>query len=129
MASRDKNTLVIFCDIKRIVHNEFILPGQMVNSAYYCEVYGDYVKVREKFIPTFGGKVLTVASRQRTASHFLFHRETFYQKQRDCRPHPPYSPDLSPWYLSLFPRLKKNVSGSHFDTTEAAILTQLRQPF
>jgi hypothetical protein len=30
--------LNIFFDIKGIVHKEFILAGQIVNSAYYCDV-------------------------------------------------------------------------------------------
>jgi hypothetical protein len=30
--------LIIFFDIKEIVHKEFILAGQTVNSAYCCDV-------------------------------------------------------------------------------------------
>jgi hypothetical protein len=39
-----KRKLIIFFDIKRIVHKEFVLVGQTVNSTYYCDVYGDCVK-------------------------------------------------------------------------------------
>jgi histone-lysine N-methyltransferase SETMAR len=33
--SKVKSMLIIFFDIKGIVHKEFILAGQTVNSAYY----------------------------------------------------------------------------------------------
>jgi hypothetical protein len=33
-----KSMFIIVFDIKGIVHKEFILAGQTVNSAYYCEV-------------------------------------------------------------------------------------------
>jgi hypothetical protein len=33
-----KSMLIIFFDIKWIVHNEFVLEGQTVNSASYCDV-------------------------------------------------------------------------------------------
>jgi hypothetical protein len=38
MINKDKHMLIIFSDIKGIVYKEFVLEGQRVNSAYYCEV-------------------------------------------------------------------------------------------
>jgi hypothetical protein len=38
-SSREKSSwLIIFFDIKGIVHKEFILAGQTVNSTYYCDI-------------------------------------------------------------------------------------------
>jgi hypothetical protein len=55
-------------------------------------------------------KELDDASRQRTVSHFLFHKEIFTQKKNmTVVIHPPFS---------LFPRLKIKPKGRHFDTTE-----------
>jgi hypothetical protein len=31
-------------------------------------------------------------------------------------PHPPYSPDLAPCDVALFPKLKMNLKGRHFET-------------
>jgi hypothetical protein len=45
-----------FLDIKGIVHKEFILAGQPVNSEYYCDFYGDSVKMCEDFAKKFGKK-------------------------------------------------------------------------
>jgi hypothetical protein len=36
--SKVKSMLIIFLDIKGIVHKEFVLAGQTINSAYYCNV-------------------------------------------------------------------------------------------
>jgi hypothetical protein len=36
--SKAKSMLIIFFDIKGIVQKEFVLAGQTVNSAYYCDV-------------------------------------------------------------------------------------------
>jgi hypothetical protein len=36
--SKVKSMLIIFFDIKGIIHKEFGLPGQTIGSAYYCDV-------------------------------------------------------------------------------------------
>jgi hypothetical protein len=36
--SKVKSMLIIFFDIMGIVHKEFVLAGQTVNSKYYCDV-------------------------------------------------------------------------------------------
>jgi hypothetical protein len=57
-----------FCDIKGIAHKEFVLTGQTVNSAHYCNILqGMRGKMRQ----------VAVASRQRTGSHFLFSSGNF----------------------------------------------------
>jgi hypothetical protein len=33
-----KSMLIIFFDIKGIIHKEFVLAGQIVTSAYYCDI-------------------------------------------------------------------------------------------
>jgi hypothetical protein len=43
---------IIFFHIKGIVHKEFILEGQTVNSAYYCDVLWQY----KGFTLNFGDK-------------------------------------------------------------------------
>jgi hypothetical protein len=40
MNSKAKSMLIIFFDIKGIVHKEFVLVGQTVNFTYYCDVLG-----------------------------------------------------------------------------------------
>jgi hypothetical protein len=54
--SKVKNMLIIFFAIKRIVHKEFILAGQTVNSTYYCDFYGNCMKTYKDFTLNFGDK-------------------------------------------------------------------------
>jgi hypothetical protein len=44
--------VIIFFDIKGIVHKEFVLAGQTFISAYYC----DCVNMFGDFAPNFGDK-------------------------------------------------------------------------
>jgi hypothetical protein len=52
--SKAKSMLVIFFDIKGIVHKQFVQAGQAVNSAYYWDFHGDWMKMCEDFAPNFG---------------------------------------------------------------------------
>jgi hypothetical protein len=36
--SKVKSMLIIFFDIKGIVHKDLVKAGQVVNTAYYCDV-------------------------------------------------------------------------------------------
>jgi hypothetical protein len=49
--SKAKSKHIIFSDIKGIVHKEFILAGQTIHPAYYCDL-----KTCEDFTPNFGYK-------------------------------------------------------------------------
>jgi hypothetical protein len=83
MKSKVKSVLIIFFDIKGIIHKEFILAGQTV---YYCDILR---KMHEKFVKTsprtLMTKEVTVASPQRTVTHFLFHQGIFNERH-DFRP-------------------------------------------
>jgi hypothetical protein len=52
-----KSMLIIFLDIKGSVHKEFVLAYHTANSAHYCDVLGDCVKMWEDFAPNFGDKI------------------------------------------------------------------------
>jgi hypothetical protein len=53
-AKQVKSILIISSDIKGIVHKELVLAGQTVNSTYYFDVYGDFVKMCKDFTLNFG---------------------------------------------------------------------------
>jgi hypothetical protein len=49
--------LIIFINIKGIVHNEFAPLGHTLNSSYYCDVSRRLRKMHESFTPNFGDKI------------------------------------------------------------------------
>jgi hypothetical protein len=72
--------------------------------------YGDYLEVCEDFAPNFGDRT-TGCCIMTTQSHAsFFPREFFTKNNMTVVPHPPYS--------FLFPRLKLQFKGRHFDTNE-----------
>jgi hypothetical protein len=55
--SKAKNMLINFINIKGIVHKEFVLVGQTINSTYYCDVLQDCLKMCEDFSLNFGYEI------------------------------------------------------------------------
>ena len=47
-------------------------------------------------------------------------RDVLREFQWELLPHPPYSPDLAPSDLFLFPKLKEHLKGVYFDDTNEA---------
>jgi hypothetical protein len=54
--SKTSSMIIIFLDIKWIVHKDFILAGQAVNSTYYCDVLWQLLENVRRFRPELGGK-------------------------------------------------------------------------
>jgi hypothetical protein len=48
--------LIIFVDIKGIIHKEFVLAGQTVNSVYCCAVLWRVSENVRRLHPNVGGK-------------------------------------------------------------------------
>jgi hypothetical protein len=73
-----KSMLSIFFNIKGIIHKEFILEGQTVNSAYYCDtLWWLRENVRINTSPqTLVTEELAVVS-QCTVNHFFCHQGIF----------------------------------------------------
>ena len=61
---------------------------------------------------------LDVAPRQCVGSRVAPHRQLSGKRQTSVVPHPPYSPELAPADICLFPKLKTTLKGRHFQTTE-----------
>ena len=111
--------LIVFFDSQGIVHKEFLQEGCTVNAEYYKGVSDRLISHIRQVCPTL----------YCTRDFFLLHDNTpvhsaarisqfLTQKQVATLHHPPYSPDLSPPNYFLFPKVKLNLKGARFDTTE-----------
>jgi hypothetical protein len=83
--------LISFFDIKGIVHKEFVLIGQTVNSACYCDdLYGLRENVR-RLRPELWRQVNWMLHHDKAPSHTSFlTREYFNKNGMTSVPHPPY---------------------------------------
>jgi hypothetical protein len=103
LKSRFKSIFIILFDMKRTVYKEFFQAVQSINSAYYCDIYSNCVKLCEDFAPNFGDKITDYCI---TKTHHLtlpLSPGNFFTKNNmTVVPHKPYSPDLAPCDFSLF---------------------------
>ncbi|UYV67646.1 hypothetical protein LAZ67_5001447 [Cordylochernes scorpioides] len=100
--SRIKTMIIVFFDIRGIVHCEFVPQGQTVNSAFYLEVLRR-LKRRIARVRT-DIKDTVKLHHDNATSHTAFIITNFLARSNTpVIPHPPYSPDLAPCDFFLFP--------------------------
>jgi hypothetical protein len=76
--SKVNSMLTILFDIKVIVHKEFVLAGQAVNFAHYCDVLGRLRENVRTLRPELWRQKNWLLHHDNAASHtFLFHQEIF----------------------------------------------------
>ena len=113
---------------KGVVHKEFVPPGQTVNDAFYVEVLKRLKKRVARVRPEIAN---TWVLHHNAPSHASLLVRKFLAKQTVATlPQPPYSPDLAPPDLVLFPRLKSSFKGQHFGTVknvQAAVTNALKE--
>ncbi|UYV78666.1 hypothetical protein LAZ67_16002325 [Cordylochernes scorpioides] len=115
--SRFKTMIIVFFDIRGIVHCEFVPQGQTVNSAFYLEVLRR-LKRRIARVRT-DIKDTVKLYHDNATSHTAFIITNFLARSNTpVIPHPPYRLDLAPCDFFLFPRLKRELKGKHWETVE-----------
>ncbi|UYV81463.1 hypothetical protein LAZ67_20001259 [Cordylochernes scorpioides] len=110
--SRIKTMIIVFFDIRGIVHCEFLTQGQTVNSAFYLEVLR---RLKRRIARVRADIKDTVKLHHDNAtSHTAFIITNFLARSNTpVIPHPPYSLDLAPCDFFFFLRLKREMKGKH----------------
>jgi len=109
--------LVVFFDWKVYVNHEFVPRGQMVNKELYPEVLarlGD--AVGRKRTELWENQTWMLYHDNAPVHASLLIRCYLAKHQTSVMLHPPYSPDLAPADVFLFPKLKTNLKGRRFQT-------------
>jgi hypothetical protein len=89
--SKIKIMLIIFFDMKRIVHKEFALAGQTVNFAQYYNVLRRLHENVRRLRPELWRQQNWLLHHDNTASHTSFFTREFLTKNNmTVIPHPPY---------------------------------------
>jgi len=108
--------LLIFFDIRGIVHYKFVPTGQTVNQVYYLEVLGRLCeKVRRKQPELFADNSWILHHNNAPTHMALSVMEFLETKQITVPERPAYSPDLAPSDFFLFTKIKEILKGRHFD--------------
>jgi len=116
---RAKSMLIVFFDIRGIVHHEFAPEGQTVNAEFYCNVLRRLRKNIRRKRPELWCVGNWLLHDDNAPSHrALVTREFLAHKGIITLPHPPYSPDLAPCDFFFFPKMKLQLMGRRFDRVE-----------
>ena len=104
---------VVFFDIQGIVMAKWAPSGQTVNQQYYIEVLTKLcVHVRRKRPELWRNGWILHHDNAPYVKQFLANKNITVLK------HPPYSPDLAPCNLYLFPKIKSVLKETHFVSVE-----------
>jgi hypothetical protein len=94
--------LIIFFDIKEIAHKEFVLTGQIVSSAYYCDALWRLRENVRSLRPKLWRQKNWMLHHDNAPSHTSFFPTEFLMKNNmTFIPHPTNSPDLAPCDFSV----------------------------
>ena len=127
VCSNIKSMLIIFFDIRGIVHKEFIPPGQTVNGNFYCKVLRQLRgNVRRKQPEMWENRDWLLHHDNAPAHTSLVVREFLTKNNMTTVPYPAYSPNLSPCDFYLFPKMKLRLNGRCFVSIEE-IQAELQQ--
>ena len=110
----------VFWDSEGVVLVDFLEGKKTVKGAYYIEVLR---KLRAKLAEKHPGKLhrgILFHHNNAPAHSIRIVRDVLREFWRELLLHPPYSPDLAPSDIFLFPKLKKHLKGIYFNDTNEA---------
>jgi hypothetical protein len=116
--SKVKVLLTAFFDYRGIVHHNYAPEGQTVNKEYYLEVIRhlrDAVWRKRLDLGASRNWQLHHVNALAHSSHLM---QSFLAKHGIHVRQAPYSPDLACCEFWLFPKLKRPLKGSYFDSCE-----------
>ena len=115
--SMGKHMFIVFFDIKGVILSHAVPKGQSVNSMYYSKVLRHYLMralARKRPDGYDRGFILHQDNAPAIASQEV-QTTIKVQLEAEILTHPPYSPDLAPCDFALFPKLKGELKGKHFN--------------
>jgi histone-lysine N-methyltransferase SETMAR len=111
--------LICFSDIRSAIHFEFVPEGTTVNQTFYVEVLIRLIDaVRRKRGELWRDRSLILYHDNAMAHSSLRGSQFLAGKDISAMDHPPYSPDLAPAVLWLYPKLKSVLKGKRFSDVE-----------
>ncbi|XP_011859854.1 PREDICTED: putative uncharacterized protein FLJ37770 [Vollenhovia emeryi] len=113
--SRVKALLIVFFDVKGVVYQEFVPPGQTVNGAFYLEVLKRLTRRVNRVRPAIAANWKLHHDNAPRHSCFLV-TDYLIKIGITTVSQPPYSPDVAPADFFLFPKVKTTFKGRYHGT-------------
>ncbi|GFY05313.1 histone-lysine N-methyltransferase SETMAR [Trichonephila clavipes] len=111
---------IIFFDYEGIVYQHAVKPSTTINGTYYANVLRTMVQhVKRKRQLLQNGFLLQHENARQHISLCVLN--VSHQNNVEILPHPPYSPDITPFDFWLFPQLKKPLRGKRFASNKACV--------
>jgi [histone H3]-lysine36 N-dimethyltransferase SETMAR len=126
--SRFKAMLIVFFDIKGVIHIEWVPEGCTVNQYYYIQVLTTLRERVRRKRPELWEENSWILHQDNAPAHNALSVKQFLAKHSiTLMEHPPYSPDLAPCDFFLFPKIKVELKGTRHESVDAVkeVATQL----
>ena len=119
--SAGKVMATVFWDAKGIIMLDFLSKRSTITVVYYANLLDQLrTAVREKCRGKLSKGVLLQQDNARVHTCKIA-MDTVERNGYELIPHPAYSPDLAPSDFFLFPNLKKDIRGLHFQSDEEVV--------
>nr|APL98288.1 putative DD34D transposase [Bactrocera tryoni] len=126
--SKIKVMLIVFFDIRGLVHHEFVPEGQTVNKEFYLAVLRRLRENIRRKRPELWKNNSWILHDDNAPSHRATIVTEFKAKNAmNTIDQPPYSPDLAPCDFFLFPKLKLPLRGTRFQSIEEIKQNSLKE--
>ena len=117
--SKKKLLLCVWWNSKRIVHFEFLKPGETVNKDVYSAQLERVQRALLQKQPSLVNRWGVILHHDNARPHIAeTTRETIQRLNWEIIPHPPYSPDLAPSDYHLFLNLQNFLTGKNFTSDD-----------
>jgi len=119
MSRPNMNVMLVFFHWQGIIHHEFVPRGQTVNKEFYVAVLKrlrEAVRWKRPQLWTNQSWVLHHDNAPAYSSFFV--RNFLAKNETTLVPQPPYSLDLAPADVFLFPKMKSALKRRRFDTID-----------
>jgi hypothetical protein len=126
--SKVKVLLTVFFDYGGIVHHSYAPAGQTMNKEYYLEVIRHLRDAARRKRPDLWVSRNWQLHHDNALAHSSHLIQSFLAKHGIPVVHQaPYSPNMAPRDFWLFPKLKRPLKGSRFDSHEDIIQNTTKQ--
>jgi transposase len=128
--------MLIFFDVKGIVHRKFVPPNTTVNSHFYCDVLRCLRENVRQERPELWHNHNRLLHHDNAPAHTTLKTTEFVTNNNMVIvPHPPYSPDLAPCNFALFTKLEVKLKErrleivSDIQRESQAVLDSIKEAF